>query len=69
MNHYHFPNAALWQNENDRFGVKPHLDSGIFTLLLTDGSDGLERCANHTVIDTERYRVEKNIHMTFMTYL
>lgn len=49
MNHYHFPTAKLWQDESDPFGVKPHLDSGIFTLLLTDGTQGLERCINRKV--------------------
>lgn len=49
MNHYHFPAANLWRDENDPFGVKPHLDSGIFTLLLTDGTQGLERCINRKV--------------------
>ena len=50
MNHYHFPQSQLWRNENDPYGVKPHLDSGIFTLLMTDGSEGLERCVNHKVV-------------------
>ena len=50
MNHYHFPDAAkIWQNDNDPFGIKPHLDSGIFTLLMSDGSEGLERCINRKV--------------------
>ena len=56
MNHYHFPEAAkIWQNDNDPFGVKPHLDSGIFTLLMSDGVDGLERCVNRKVAIFEIY--------------
>ena len=58
MNYYHFPTAKLWQDENDPFGVKPHLDSGIFTLLLTDGSEGLERCINRKVRKTLFYQNE-----------
>ena len=49
MNNYHFPESKLWRNEKDPFGIKPHMDSGIFTLLLTDGSEGLERCINRKV--------------------
>ena len=48
MNYYHFPSANLWK-EGEPYGVKPHMDSGIFTLLLTDGTDGLERCVNRRV--------------------
>ena len=37
-----------WEH-GDPFGIKPHMDSGIFTLLLTDGNPGLERCVNRKV--------------------
>ena len=50
MNYYHFENnGRLWQ-DGDPYGIKPHMDSGIFTLLLTDGSQGLERCINRKVM-------------------
>ena len=49
MNSYNFPSAKMWEDETDAYGIKPHMDSGIFTLLLTDGSDGLERCVNRKV--------------------
>ena len=49
MNHYHHTAANLWKNEGDICGVKPHMDSGIMTLLLTDGTEGLERCVNRKV--------------------
>ena len=49
MNTYYFPKANVWKSEKDPYGIKPHMDSGIFTLLLTDGSDGLERCVNRKV--------------------
>ena len=50
MNHYDFTSVKFWENEEkDRYGIKPHMDSGIFTLLLTDGSEGLERCINRKV--------------------
>jgi isopenicillin N synthase-like dioxygenase len=47
MNYYHF-RSGIWK-EGEGFGIKPHMDSGIFTLLLTDGSEGLERCVNRKV--------------------
>ena len=75
MNHYHFPEAAkIWQNDNDPFGVKPHLDSGIFTLLMSDGVDGLERCINRKVAIFEIYfnikkRYEFHCEMRNQNYL
>ena len=39
----------LW-TKGHPYGIKPHMDSGIFTLLLTDGTQGLERCVNRKVI-------------------
>ena len=56
MNHY--PNVALWRNDKDPFGIKPHLDSGIFTLLMSDGSEGLERCINRKVIFTNTLNMQ-----------
>ena len=35
--------------EGDPLGIRPHLDSGIFTFLLTNGVQGLERCVNNQV--------------------
>ena len=46
MNHYQFRT----QDASNVIGIKPHLDSGVFTLLITDGSEGLERCVNRKVI-------------------
>ena len=34
-------------------GIRPHLDSGIFTFLLTNGVQGLERCVNNQVCHFE----------------
>ena len=33
MNSYHFPHSEIWRNEEDPYGIKPHMDSGTHTLL------------------------------------
>ena len=69
VNRYKFPTqmkngepipAEIYQRwiEGDPLGIRPHLDSGIFTFLLTNGVQGLERCANN--------QVSKNMVLVFL---
>ncbi len=42
--------AALQSNEEKgMFGIRPHCDSGMFTLLLGDGNPGLQVCLDKSV--------------------
>jgi len=58
VNRYKFPtklktgepiSPEIYQRwiDGDPLGIRPHLDSGIFTFLLTNGVQGLERCVNN----------------------
>ena len=37
--------------EKQEYGIRPHTDSGIFTLLASDGKPGLQVCLNEDVSD------------------
>lgn len=53
--------------EGDALGIRPHLDSGIFTFLLTNGVQGLERCVNNQVspILTKQQNLHKEQYRPF----
>lgn len=40
----YLPEKSRPQDEKPRFGIKPHADGGLVTLLYTDGSPGLHIC-------------------------
>ena len=51
LNHY----QAIPSNiHTGVFGIRPHADSGIFTLLLSDGKPGLQICINKSVNAKDR---------------
>ena len=51
FNHY-FPVKSVTSDKV--FGIRPHCDSGIFTMLLTDKNMGLEMCRDKTISHKEK---------------